>query len=307
MNPSITALTTGTVRIKRAMQRGRGSGMRRRSPIFLPGAMAGPLPIHAWLIHHDDGPILVDTGETADVNDTPFAKFDVKPEDEIHNQLAAGGVTPSDLRTVALTHAHVDHADGLARLQGVPTVVNAAELRFVHSAEAKLTRKLLRQPLPPGFDPRPVDVESGPAIGAFRSSYSLTDDGTVRLVPTPGHTAGHVSVLVDRGDHHVLLAGDVGYDLAQIEARRLDGVSPKDKVALATIDTVLEHARQHPTVILPSHDPDSARRLPAAEGLALPPRWPGRAASKRSAPPPSAASRGSATTALACATSPTRR
>jgi glyoxylase-like metal-dependent hydrolase (beta-lactamase superfamily II) len=71
-------------------------------------------------------------------------------------------------------------------------------------------------------------------------------------------------VLVDRGDHHVLLAGDIGYDLAQIEARQLDGVSPKDKVALATIDLVLEHARQHPTVILPSHDPESAQRLAAA-------------------------------------------
>src|SRR3954468_24605148 len=265
MNLEITPLTTGTVRIKTAMQRGRGTGLRRRSAMFLPGDLTGPLPIHAWLIHHQDGPILVDTGETTGVNDTPFAKFRVTPEDEIHNQLAAHGVAPRDLRTVVLTHVHVDHADGLARLQDVPAVVNASELHFVHSLEAKVTRKVLRQPLPAGFDPRPVDVESGPAIGAFASSYSLTDDGSVRLVPTPGHTAGHASVLVDRGDHHVLLAGDVGYDLAQIEARRLDGVSPKDKVAIATIDLVLEHARRHPTVILPLHDPDSARRLAATE------------------------------------------
>jgi glyoxylase-like metal-dependent hydrolase (beta-lactamase superfamily II) len=267
MNPSIIVLTTGTVRIKRAMQRGRGSGLRRRGAIFLPGEMTDSLPIHAWLIEHDDGPILVDTGETADVNDTPFAKFDVKPEDEIHHQLAAHGVAPEDLRTVALTHVHVDHADGLARLQGVPAVVNAPELRFTNSLEAKITRKALRQPLPAGFDPTPVDIESGPAIGAFPSSYSLTDDGKVRLVPTPGHTAGHVSVLVDRGDHHVLLAGDIGYELAQVEARQIDGVSPKDKVALATLDVVLDHAKRHPTVILPSHDPDSARRLAAAEVL----------------------------------------
>src|SRR3954465_14131032 len=183
MNPlNITALTTGTVRIKAAMQRGRGSGIRRRTAIFLPGELTGPLPIHAWLIRHQDGPILVDTGETNGVNDTPFAKFDVKPEDEIHNQLAKHDLAPGDLRIVALTHAHVDHADGLARLPGVPAVVNAPELRFVHSLEAKVTRKGLRQPLPAGFDPRPVEVDSGPAIGAFRSSYALTDDGSVRLV-----------------------------------------------------------------------------------------------------------------------------
>lgn len=261
MNPSITPLTTGTVRIKSAMQRGRGSGIRRRGAIFLPGDWTGPLPIHAWLIEHDEGPILVDTGETADVNDTLFARFDVKPEDEIHNRLASHDLAPGDLRTVVLTHVHVDHADGVARLPGVPVLTNTVELRFVRSLEARVTRKLLRQPLPPGFDPQPVDIDEGPAIGAFRSSHLLTSDGRVRLVPAPGHTAGHAAVLVDRGDHHVLLCGDAGYDLAQIVDRHVDGVSPRDKPALATFDTILEHARRHPTVILPSHDPDAARRL----------------------------------------------
>jgi glyoxylase-like metal-dependent hydrolase (beta-lactamase superfamily II) len=267
VNLPIAPLTTGTVRIKSAMQRGRGSGMRRRGAIFLPGDWTGALPIHAWLIEHDDGAILVDAGETTDVNDTPFAKFDVKPEDEIHNQLAAHGLAPTDLRTVVLTHVHVDHADGLARLPGVRCVTSAEELRGVNSLGAKVQRKLLRQPLPAGFDPEPVDLADGSGIGAFASSHLLTSDGRVRLVPAPGHTLGHAAVLVDRGDHHVLLCGDVGYDLAQIEERHVDGVSPNDKVALATIDMILEHARRHPTVILPSHDPDSARRLAATEVL----------------------------------------
>ena len=265
MNLDITPLTTGTVRIKKAMQRGRGSGLRRRGAIFLPGELTGSLPIHAWLIEHEEGWILVDTGETADVNDTPFARFDVKPEDEIHNHLAAHNLAPSDLRTVVLTHVHVDHADGLARLPGVPTLATADELRFVHSFEARLTRKLLRQPLPEHFDPQPVDPSQGPGIGAFPTSHPLTADGKVRLVPAPGHTPGHAAVLVDRGDHHVLLSGDIGYDIAQIEQGQIDGVSPNDAIAHKTIETVLEHARRHPTVILPSHDPHSAARLQATE------------------------------------------
>jgi glyoxylase-like metal-dependent hydrolase (beta-lactamase superfamily II) len=265
MSIEITALTTGTVRIKRAMQRGRGSGFRRRGRIFLPGEWTQPLPIHAWLVEHEEGSILVDTGEATEVNDTPFARFDVKPEDEIHHQLARHDLAPSDLRSVVLTHVHCDHADGLARLPGVPALTTATELRLVHSLEGRVTRKMLRQPLPAGFDPRPVDAESGPGIGAFPSSYSITEDGSVRLVPAPGHTAGHAAVLVDRGDHHVLLCGDAGYDDAQLRDRQVDGVSPSDEVALATIDRILDHARQHPTVVLPSHDPDAARRLAAAE------------------------------------------
>jgi glyoxylase-like metal-dependent hydrolase (beta-lactamase superfamily II) len=74
-------------------------------------------------------------------------------------------------------------------------------------------------------------------------------------------------VLVDRGDHHVLLCGDAGYDLAQIEARHVDGVSPDENAARATMEAILDHARQHPTLILPSHDPDAARRLAETDVL----------------------------------------
>jgi glyoxylase-like metal-dependent hydrolase (beta-lactamase superfamily II) len=264
--PAISVLTTGTVRIKAAMKRGRrGPGIARRAAMFLPGEWTDPLPIHAWLIEHDEGPMLVDTGEYAEVNDTPFARFDVKPDDEIHHQLAAHGVDPADLRTVVLTHVHVDHADGLARLPGVPALVTDVELRVVRSLEARVTRKLLRQPLPPGFDVQPVSLDDGPAVGAFRSSHPLTGDGRVHLVPAPGHTPGHAAVLVDRADHHVLLCGDASYDVQQLLDRHVDGVCPNAGVALATIDTILEHARSHPTVILPSHDPDGARRLEAVE------------------------------------------
>ena len=78
---TIKPLTTGTVRIKRAMQRGHGTGLRRRAGLFRPGPFTGPLPIHAWAIEHPDGLILVDTGESSSAHDTPFAKFAVRRED----------------------------------------------------------------------------------------------------------------------------------------------------------------------------------------------------------------------------------
>ena len=57
--------------------------------------------------------------------------------------------------------------------------------------------------------------------------------------------------------------------LEQLLARRHDAVGPKPAVSVATIDRILAHAREHPTVFLPSHDPDSAARL--AEGSILTP------------------------------------
>jgi len=60
-----------------------------------------------------------------------------------------------------------------------------------------------------------------------------TSDGSVRMIPTPGHTAGHLSVVVDLGEQLVPLTGDATYSEA----------------ALGNV------------IVVPSHDPDGAARL----------------------------------------------
>jgi hypothetical protein len=66
---------------------------------------------------------------------------------------------------------------------------------------------------------------------------------------------------------HVLLAGDATDTLEQLRARRPDAVGPKPAVSVATIDAILAHGREHPTIFLPSHDPGSVARLAAGETL----------------------------------------
>ena len=91
-------------------------------------------------------------------------------------------------------------------------------------------------------------------------------DGRIVAVETPGHTPGHISVIcLDDADRHVMLAGDVTDTLEQLHARRADAIGPDPKVHVATLELILDHCAQHPTVYLPSHDPDSARRL--GEGI----------------------------------------
>jgi N-acyl homoserine lactone hydrolase len=59
----------------------------------------------------------------------------------------------------------------------------------------------------------------------------------------------------------VMLAGDATDTLEQLHARRADAIAPDPKVHVATLTRILEHCSQHPTVFLPSHDPESAARL----------------------------------------------
>ena len=60
-----------------------------------------------------------------------------------------------------------------------------------------------------------------------------------------------------------MLAGDATDTLEQLHARRADAVEPDTKAHIATLETILAHCAQHPTVYLPSHDPESAARLAA--------------------------------------------
>ena len=272
----IHALTTGAVRVKHSFLFP-SPGWRRQLDLFMPGAFSDPLPIHCWAIEHQGVLRLVDTGEMAAARDVPFARMQVTREQELPAAMARAGLKLEDVSEVVLTHAHGDHIDGLVHLRA-RALIHETELRSALSPMARVIRRVLRQPLPPGFAPEPFVLNGGP-FGAFPRSRPLSDDGRIAAVETPGHTPGHVSVIcIDDSGRHVLLAGDATDTLEQLHARRADAVGPDPKVHTATLDTILAHCAQHPTVYLPSHDPDSAARLATATtvktGQATDPRDP---------------------------------
>jgi glyoxylase-like metal-dependent hydrolase (beta-lactamase superfamily II) len=236
------------------------TGPTRQLRLFTPGSFSGPLPIHAWIVEHDGQRILVDTGETANVNDVPFARFAVGSDDELPRAVERVGLQLDDIDLAVVTHMHGDHIDGAVHLRR-PVLVHDEELDYAHAVVSRVFRRVLRQPLPQGADFRPMTLDGGP-FGAFAASRPLTADGRVMVVATPGHTPGHVSVIcVDDEGRHVLLAGDASDTLEQLRARRPDAIAPDPGVHVDTLDRILAHGREHPTVYLPSHDPDSAARL----------------------------------------------
>jgi N-acyl homoserine lactone hydrolase len=258
----IHALLTGTVRVKDSFLLPSPSP-RRQLDLFLPGPFSDPLPIHCWAIEHEGVLRLVDTGETAAARNVPFARMAVAHEQELPAALVAAGLNLDDVTEVVFTHAHGDHIDGLVHVRG-RALINETELRFLASPTARVMRRILRQPLPPAFAPEPFALDSGP-FGAFPRSRNLSDDGRIVAVETPGHTPGHVSVIcVDDSGRHVMLAGDATDSLEQLHARRADAIGPDPEAHIATLEAILAHCAQHPTVYLPSHDPDSAARFASA-------------------------------------------
>jgi len=265
----IHVIQTGTVAIKQIQRQGRETGNPLLNIVF-DKYWTEPLPIFAFVIEHPEGLIIVDTGETARATEPgyfprwhPYYRYGVRewvqPEEEIGPQMRAIGLDPKDVRWVLLTHLHTDHAGGLAHFPEAEHLISRSEYSY-----AKGIRGLLRgypsNRWPRWFDPTLIDMQPEP-ISSFPSSYAVTRAGDIHFVPTPGHTLGHLSVIVTTPDVTYFLAGDASYTQALMLSEKVDGVSSDHATALQTLQRVHAFCQATPTVYLPAHDPDTPDRL----------------------------------------------
>ncbi len=263
----IHAIETGRVRIKQTQIEGHGHGLIRQLwPIVSP-EWADWVPVYAWAIEHSDGVIVVDTGAATHLTSLPrwhpffqfSVRFDIEPEQEIGPQLKNRGIGARDVTTVVLTHMHVDHDGGLAHFPHSRILVSGDELTRT-AGIAGAIRGDLPDRWPKWLDPQSI-VWQPSACGHFACSASITSTGDIIAVPTPGHTPGHVSVVVRDGAEQIMLAGDTSYLESTMLRGIADGVSPNESVARATFAKIQALCSRHPTVYLPAHGPQSAERL----------------------------------------------
>jgi glyoxylase-like metal-dependent hydrolase (beta-lactamase superfamily II) len=174
-------------------------------------------------------------------------RFDVPPAQQVGARLAAMGHPPAEVRTVALTHLHSDHAGGLSDFPNATFYLSRREA-------AQPPGGALPCRWPDGFAPVGVDYADGP-VGAFGTSHALTRDGVVRLVPTPGHTHGHQSVIIVHEGRFVVLAGDASLTTDQVHRRAVAGICEDVRTARRTLAVLAEQLEQFPTTYLAAHDP----------------------------------------------------
>jgi glyoxylase-like metal-dependent hydrolase (beta-lactamase superfamily II) len=233
---AVTCLTTGVVRPK-----ARARGLRR----YLPGGWADTtLPVNVFLVEHERGLCLFDAGQEAAAARPgyfprwhPFmwlSRFELSPADEVLPQLRSRGIAPEDVRWVVLSHLHTDHVGGLAPFAGAEVLVSRVEWERAQGLGGRI-RGYVPQHWPVTIAPRLVDFD-GPAVGPFPASQDLTGDGVLVLVPTPGHTPGHLCLIVRDGDGGFLLGGDLAHRNEDLPAEVAEFCRREGLVYLAAHD-----------------------------------------------------------------------
>ena len=143
-------------------------------------------------------------------NDKPRLRpnWDMKTDDTYMRALAAAGISVGDIDFVMCTHLHPDHVGWNTRLEGdrwVPTFPNARYV-FARNEFDYWTEQHAKTPVPP-FNDSVLPVVEARRADIVRDDYEIGDHA--RILPTPGHTPGHVAFTFGRGRHDAVISGDL--------------------------------------------------------------------------------------------------
>lgn len=214
------------------------------------------IPLYAWLILGGDKKILVDTGELRPIVTPDREEFIGGKIETIEEGLARFGLTPADIDIVIHTHLHRDHCENDYKFENAKIYVHEKELEVCH-------------------DPHPMDyryqedfildVEENGQIVALNEDTEVVPG--VKMIHTPAHTEGGMSVMVDTEKGKALITSfccimDNFYPPKEVKGLGMEVIPPSTCLDVKQAYDIVLKCRDMADIIIPLHEPSFAKGDP---------------------------------------------
>jgi glyoxylase-like metal-dependent hydrolase (beta-lactamase superfamily II) len=220
-----------------------------------------PLALRCLLVEAPEALVLIDTGIGNKENEKFREIYGVANEGSptrLEDGIRAAGFEPDDIDLVVSTHLHFDHAGGLTTLrddgQIVPSfpnavhVVDQGEFDFAHRDNPRIRASYLSR----NYDP----VAEAGLVRFVKGETEVTRG--VRMLPTPGHTPHHASVVIDGGSDQACFLADVCPTAAHVPLPWIMGYDLEPLVTLEAKQALYDKARADDWLLIFEHDAEVA-------------------------------------------------
>ena len=230
-----------------------------------------PLGMRCLLVEHEIGPVLVDSG-AGNKEDAKFLDiYGIENAGEdggtmLEAALAVAGFRPEDVALVINTHLHFDHAGGNTRMDGGGAVRLAfPNARYVvQRGEYAYAQQANERTAASYFARNYVPTEEAGRLDLVEGEREIVRG--IRVLPTPGHTPHHQSVVIDAGSERICFLGDVVPTRWHLPLPWIMGYDVEPLVTLESKRRLLRQAADEGWQVVFEHDPDVGLARVAHDG-----------------------------------------
>lgn len=228
------------------------------------------VPVPFFLIQHNDKNILFDTGNALAVSKNPEKHwgqiiktyYPVMDEKQyVVNQLEDMGIGPENIDYVVLSHLHLDHAGGVGAFPNAVYIAHKKEVEWAFDPECSQKSAYIMPDIDKNIKWRQLENQ-------FEESYDLFKDelggGPIQIYPTPGHTPGHLSILIKLEKESIFLTSDCCYTEENLYDNIPPGLVWNAEDSIRTINWIKKLKDEKNIKVVTGHDPIAWKRFKKA-------------------------------------------
>ncbi|BAC53155.1 blr7890 [Bradyrhizobium diazoefficiens USDA 110] len=211
------------------------------------------MSIHSLVVETPTRRIVVDTGLGNDKQGRGVPVWNNRSTPFLET-MAAAGFPPDSIDTVLCTHLHVDHVGWNTKLVDGKWVPTFPKARYLFGeTEYEYWRDYTAEPDKVAvFNDSVKPVVDAGQVELIPSDHRLCEE--ISVIPTPGHSPGHMSVLIESGGEQGLLTGDVAHHPCQMSHLDWCSVIDTDPAqSAATRHKVFSRLADTPTLVIGGH------------------------------------------------------